>query len=231
MQKPLIITMGDPTGIGPEIIVKALLAGELDQSVCPLLIVGDGAVLQRAAAVFEAEAFISTDSLSVNGKTISFKQLTTLPASTLQYGQPDQACGQAMATYIDWAADQCLSGQAAGMVTAPINKKAINAAGIHFPGHTEMLAARCDVEKPMMILCTKTIRVALITIHIGIADVPGALSQEHIIERIKTFNHSLMHDYAVADPKIAVLGLNPHAGENGSMGLEDEDFVAPSIMP
>lgn len=229
MQKPLIITMGDPTGIGPEIIVKALLEGQLDQFARPLLVAGDRAVLQRATALFAAKARISEGSLTVNGKSLRLKSLTDLPIADLKYGQPDKQCGRAMATYIDWAADQCLSGEAAGMVTAPINKKAINDAGIDFPGHTEMLADRCGVERVVMMLAGDKLRVCMVTTHMPLAAVAAKLSIVEICETIRITDNSLRCQFGIKNPRLAVLGLNPHAGESGLFGDEEQQIITPAI--
>ncbi len=229
MQKPLVITMGDPTGIGPEIIVKALLDGELDRFASPLLVAGDTAVLKRAANLFGAATDDATDMLSINGKRIHIKNLTRLPANDLQYGAPDQDCGRAMATYIDWAAEQCLSGLAAGMITAPINKKAINDAGVDFPGHTEMLADRCGVEKVVMMLAGDRLKVCLVTTHLPLADVATTLTTEAIVETIRITEHSLRAQFSVERPRLAVLGLNPHAGESGLFGDEEQRLIIPAI--
>ena len=229
MQKPLIITMGDPTGIGPEIIIKALLEGQLAQLEYPLLLAGDGAVLKRAAGLFDVVAKITDDSLTVKETAVQFKNLTDLPAADLNYGEPDQACGRAMVTYIDWAADQCLAGEAVGMVTAPINKKAINDAGIDFPGHTEMLADRCGVEKVVMMLAGDKLRVCLATTHLPLDAVAANLSSEAILETIRITDRSLRCQFGLKNPRLAVLGLNPHAGESGLFGNEERQIISPAI--
>ncbi len=146
-EKPIILTMGDPTGVGPEILLKALLTGAFDGISRPLLVAGDPAVLLRAAAVFGAEATVTpeqglaTHRLAVDGRSLAIRALSELAAGQLAYGRPDGACGRAMVAYIEWACDRCLAGEAAAMVTAPINKAAIRAAGSPFPGHTELLAS------------------------------------------------------------------------------------------
>jgi 4-hydroxythreonine-4-phosphate dehydrogenase len=229
MQKPLIITMGDPTGIGPEIIVKALLEGELDQFTTPLLVAGDVTVLQRAASLFAAEAVADAGAISINGMRLPVQNLTRLAVDDLQYSDPDQECGLAMATYIDWAAEQCLSGQAAGMITAPINKKAINDAGVDFPGHTEMLAARCDVDKVVMMLAGDRLKVCLVTTHLPLSEVATTLSMEAIVETIRITERSLRTQFAIERPRLAVLGLNPHAGESGLFGDEEQRLILPAI--
>lgn len=229
MQKPLIITMGDPTGIGPEIIIKALLEGGLDRFSRPLVVAGDLLVLQRAAKLFGVDAVLSDEAITLNGKSLLVKSLTGLPAEDLQYGQPDRACGEAMAAYIDWAADQCLAGDAAGLVTAPINKKAINDAGIAFPGHTEMLAARCQVDKVVMMLAGDRLKVCLVTTHLPLVEVASAISTEEILETIRITARSFRRQFGIEHPRLAVLALNPHAGESGLFGDEEQRLIVPAI--
>jgi len=227
--KPLIITMGDPTGVGPEIIVKALLEGAFDAVDGPLLVAGDRAVLQQAAAIFTDDVVAKEDRLLIEGRSLAVNNLTSLPADTLEYGRPDRACGEAMATYIDWAARQCLAGTAAGMVTAPINKKAINAAGIDFPGHTELLADLCGIDKVVMMLAGERLRVCLVTTHLALSEVPSALSVEEITETIRITADSLQRQFGIKAPRLAVLSLNPHAGEDGLFGNEETCLIGPAI--
>jgi len=228
MSKPLIITMGDPTGVGPEIIVKALLSGTLAGSP-PLLVAGDLGVLQRAARVFGAESRIDGERLVVNGRALAVRSLTHLAAEQLAYGQPDRDCGAAMAAYIDWAAAECLAGRASGLVTAPISKKAINAAGIAFPGHTELLAERCGVDKVVMMLAGAKLRVCLVTTHLALSEVPAVLTTAEILTTIRITDTSLRQQFGIERPRLAVLGLNPHAGEAGLFGDEEERIIAPAI--
>ena len=227
--KPLIITMGDPTGVGPEIIIKALLEGAFDAVDGPLLVAGDRAVLQQAAAIFTDDVVAKEDRLLIEGRSLAVNNLTSLPADTLEYGRPDRACGEAMATYIDWAARQCLAGTAAGMVTAPINKKAINAAGIDFPGHTELLADLCGIDKVVMMLAGERLRVCLVTTHLALSEVPSALSVEEITETIRITADSLQRQFGIKAPRLAVLSLNPHAGEDGLFGNEETRLIGPAI--
>lgn len=235
MSQPLIMTMGDPTGVGPELILKALLDGVFDAVARPLLVAGDLGVLQRAARIFGVEtkvttaAGLATHALTVDGRQLRVTTLSTLDAERLAYGQPDLACGRAMADYIEWAAARCLAGEAAGLVTCPINKKAINAAGVCFPGHTELLAERCGVAKVVMMLAGPRLRVCLVTTHLGYKEVPAALSAAEILATIRITDHDLRRHFGLAQPKLAVLALNPHAGEGGLFGDEEQQLIAPAI--
>lgn len=233
--KPLLITMGDPTGIGPEIIIKALLAGAFDRLAHPLLIAGDSGVLLRAARIFgvngEIEAGGTADEvlLRFGQRTLQVKNLSTLPADALVYGAPDRACGAAMLAYIEWACAACLDSRAAGMVTAPISKAAIRAAGSPFPGHTELLAARCNVSKEVMMLAGDRLKVALVTTHHALAAVPALLSTAEILATIRVTDAALRRHFGLAAPRLAVLALNPHAGEGGQFGAEERTIIAPAI--
>ncbi len=235
MQKPIIITMGDPTGVGPEIIIKALRAGAFDAISRPLLVAGDAEVLQRAAAIFGQSAELrpkepgTPASLLIEKRQLMVQPLSKLPADKLAYGAPDIECGTAMAAYIDWAAQQCLTGEAAAMVTAPINKAAIRAAGIKFPGHTELLADRCGVERVVMMLAGEKLKVCMVTTHIPLDLVSQQLNRDAILETIRITNAALRRDFSLDKPRLAVLALNPHAGEGGLFGDEESLLIAPAI--
>lgn len=240
MKQPIIITMGDPTGVGPEIIMKAWLEGNLSDGQRPLLVAGDGAVLQRAASIFGAEAAVevldqggpeelASHRLLCGERSLLLKNLSELPAAELAYGEPDLACGQAMIRYIEWACDRCLSGEAAGMVTAPVNKQALRAAGCEAPGHTELLAARCGVEKVVMMLAGSRLRVCLVTTHLAYSAVPAVLTPEEILSTVQISDAALRRFFSLDSPRLAVLALNPHAGEGGQFGDEEQRLIAPAI--
>jgi 4-hydroxythreonine-4-phosphate dehydrogenase len=235
MTLPTVVTMGDPTGVGPEIIVKALIAGHFDALSGPLLVAGDPGVLFRAAALFGAPCSVAaatglaTHTLSIGRRTLAVHALSNLPIEELRYGDPDAACGQAMLDYIEWACERCLAGDAAAMVTAPINKGAIRGAGCDFPGHTELLAARCGVEKVVMMLGGERLKVCLVTTHLPLRKVPEILTKEEILETIRIVDSSFRHFFKMERPRIAVLSLNPHAGERGLFGDEEERLIAPAI--
>ncbi len=232
--KPLLVTMGDPTGVGPELIVKALLDGSFAGVARPVEIIGDAGVLARAASIFGYDVDIATGQDSVcqlhlGGQKLFVRALSELAVETLDYGQPDIACGQAMVDYIEYAIARCLAKTAAGIVTAPINKAAINAAGYHFPGHTELLAERCGVAKVVMMLAGERLKVCLVTTHLALCEVPDALSQTEITETITITATALRNQFGIEQPRLAVLALNPHASENGLFGDEEEKIIAPAI--
>lgn len=237
MNQPLIITMGDPTGVGPEIIVKALLAGSFDNLSRPLVIAGDTGVLRRAARLFGvtatleavAGAGLGTHRLSLGDRHLTVQPLSVLDAEALHYGEPHAACGRAMLDYVTWACDRCREGSAAGMVTAPISKSAIHQAGCHFPGHTELLAERCGVERVVMMLGGDRLKVCLETTHLSLRDIPAALSTAAILASLRIIDAAFRRFFGIARPRVAVLALNPHAGENGLFGDEESRIIAPAI--
>jgi 4-hydroxythreonine-4-phosphate dehydrogenase len=134
-----------------------------------------------------------------------------------------------MAGYVDWAAEECLTGDAAAMVTAPINKAAIRAAGIKFPGHTELLADHCGVNRVVMMLAGERLKVCLVTTHIPFDLVSQQLNKDAILETIRITDTALRCDFGLKQPRLAVLALNPHAGESGLFGDEESLLIAPAI--
>jgi 4-hydroxythreonine-4-phosphate dehydrogenase len=134
-----------------------------------------------------------------------------------------------MADYISWACDVCIDGDAAGMVTAPINKQALRAAGVDFPGHTEMLADRCQVDEVVMMLAGERLRVCLVTTHCALREVPQRLTAERILTTIQIASTALQQQFGLEHPRLAILALNPHAGEGGLFGDEEKRHIVPAI--
>jgi 4-hydroxythreonine-4-phosphate dehydrogenase len=236
MHKPLIISMGDPTGVGPEIIAKAWLDDAFEKIARPLLVAGDTAVLQRAARLFDKDCVVTetsgglgTHMLQTGKRKLAVRALSQLPADRLPWGKPDTACGRAMLDYVEWACDMCRTGQAAAMVTGPINKQAILAAGCDAPGHTELLARRCGVDKVVMMLGGERLKVCLVTTHLALKDVPTALTEKEILETIRITDAAFRRFFQLRKPRLAVLALNPHAGEGGRFGEEESRIIAPAI--
>ncbi len=236
-QTPLIITMGDPAGIGPEIIIKAVLGGELDNVLERLVVAGDIAILQRAAQLFGFTAAINSDHTSTGTKVVlnlgqralRIMPLSQLDPATTPFGKIQPECGRAMLDYIEWACAQCRSGHASAMITAPIHKEAINLAGCKFPGHTELLAQRCGVGKVVMMLGGTRLKVCLVTTHIPLRAVADAINAAEIDATIQITNSAFQRYFTTTPPKIAVLALNPHAGEGGLFGDEEQRLITPAI--
>ncbi len=232
---PLALTLGDPAGIGPEIVVKAWHA--LRRSGPPFLVVGDaqslasasaggGSILRPILAPSEARA-VFRDALPV----------LDLPLrSPVVAGQPSAASAAAIIQWIETAVGLALSGAVCGVVTAPIAKAPLYQAGFKFPGHTEFLGKLTATKQfegargPVMMLTARDLRVALVTIHEPLAKVPGLLSIEAIVNTSLVTAQSLQRDFGIAKPRLAVAGLNPHAGEGGGIGREEIEIVAPAIQ-
>ena len=237
MLKPLIITMGDPTGVGPEIIVRALAEGAFEGLAHPLIVAGDLDVLQRAVSVCGYEFRhrqgsslpLATDELVIGSHLLPLRVLSRLDLVQQQFGKPEISSGRAMADYIQWACDACVAGNVAGMVTAPINKEVLRAAGVAFPGHTELLADRCQVGEVVMMLAGEKLRVCLVTTHCALREVPQRLNAERILTTMRIAASSLKRQFGIKNPRLAVLALNPHAGEGGLFGDEEAQHIAPAI--
>lgn len=195
------ITMGDPAGIGPE-LVRAVAAGAPD-----VVVYGDGPLL----AGLDAEVVAVT----------SLAQVTP--------GAPSVATGRAQLAYLEAAVADARAGKLAGLVTAPIHKASCKAAGFDFPGHTEFLADRLGAAAVTMMFAGPRMRVSLATIHHALADVPRQLTIEHVATAIVQTAEALARDFGVARPRIAVAGLNPHAGEQGHFGDEETRVILPAI--
>jgi 4-hydroxythreonine-4-phosphate dehydrogenase len=234
MDAPVIITMGDPAGVGPEIIIKAWLDGAFEAFERPLVVAGDIAILQRAARVMNCPVTFEPGQqgdviLKHQQRQLCVKPLSFLDPADVPFGQIQAECGQAMLDYIEWACEQCRSGKAAAMVTAPIQKEAIRAAGCNFPGHTELLAERCGVDKVVMMLGGERLKVCLVTTHLALRDVPQAVTGDEINATLRVTDAAFRRYFTSGAPRIAVLALNPHAGEGGLFGDEEQRLIAPAI--
>jgi 4-hydroxythreonine-4-phosphate dehydrogenase len=233
MEKPVIaITMGDPTGVGPEVIVRALAEPEI-AGICRPLVLGDVAAMERAIAVTgEHLEFETVSSGAIGGETapgvVQLLPLSRLTIEEMEYGRPGMAAGQAMYSYIASAARLCLAGEVAAMTTGPISKEALNRAGHNYPGHTELLAELTEARQFVMMLAGERLKVTLVTIHEALKDVPRLLTVDRILSTILITHHDL-HRYFRKNPRIAVLALNPHCGEGGLFGDEEERIIQPAI--
>ncbi|MBL6851825.1 MAG: 4-hydroxythreonine-4-phosphate dehydrogenase PdxA [Alphaproteobacteria bacterium] len=205
--KPILITMGEPAGIGPEVAVAAYkgLGGRIGTH--PLKLVG-------APNVFDG----------FDGELIR----TKAPAVRVP-GKPEPNNGQAVIQAIELAVGEALAGEAAAVVTAPINKAALARVGFAYPGHTEFLQALTNAPRAVMMLAGETLRVVPLTVHMPIADVPKTITTEAIVETGEIILAALKREFGIASPRLAVAGLNPHAGEDGVLGGEDGAIIVPAI--
>ena len=231
---PLALTLGDPAGIGPEIIVKAWRVLRLSGP--QFFVVGDAQSLASApTATAGIMRRISSpdDVASVFADAIPVLDLPL--TSPVVAGQPSKASAAAIIRWIETAVGLALSGTISGVVTAPIAKAPLYEAGFRFPGHTEFLGDLTAIARfegargPVMMLTAADLRVALVTVHEPIAKVSSRLSVEAIVRTGLVTTEALTRDFGVAKPRLAVAGLNPHAGEGGSIGREEIDIVEPAV--
>ncbi len=229
------ITMGCPVGIGPEIILKFASNFCGDNRFQPVVI-GDVGVLLHCARRLGIHAEIKPWRVGDKAKPGSimvhqpvYDRGMTLSASELTWGQPSLSTGLAMAACIEEAVRLVQSGDLSAMVTCPIAKSALQAAGYAYPGHTEMLADLCQTSDYAMMMAGTSLRVTLVTIHQGLAQVAACLNQEKIFHLIEMTGKALQIDFGLHEPRIAVAGFNPHAGEGGIFGDEEGQIIAPAI--
>ncbi len=226
--KPLVITMGCPVGVGPELALKLFAAGQ-DNAV----VIGDRETLAWCAAATGLPAPLSPwhpgDEIRPGTIPLYCPRDSELSRDDLQWGTPSAKTGRAMGRYIEEAVALIKDGWASALVTCPITKTALNAGGYHFPGHTEMLAELCASKRFAMMMAGSSLRVTLVTIHTALASVPALVSQQSVAEMIDITWQALHHDFAIASPRLAVAGLNPHAGEDAMFGSEEGEAIAPAI--
>lgn len=240
--KPLAITQGDPAGIGPEIVAKAFRDAPADLHGC--FVVGDVATLRRAAQAIVrpgvprvpvAQIAEPADVLDVPPRCVPVLQLPGIPGPQ-PWGQIGAAAGRAAADSVVWAARAALRGEVAGLVTAPLHKEALAAAGVAFPGHTELLQAEAAAHQGVslaqmpvrMMLASDELRTVLVSIHMSLRDAIAAVTTDNVLQTLQITHAALVRSLGRA-PRIAVAGLNPHAGEGGLFGNEEAEVIAPAI--
>ena len=231
--KPLVVTMGDAAGIGPEIIARAFALGELHDAV----VIGDAGVLRRAGAAMTAVIDSPDDLAEVPPGCLPLVQPPGLPdgLAALAQGAVDARNGAAAARCIEHAVALVLAGAGSAIVTAPVHKEALAAAGVLYPGHTEMLqalaaAAGVGAEPPpvRMMLANDQLRVVLVTIHLSLRRAIEAVTFDAVLQTLR-IAHRAAAAWGLRQPRIAVAGLNPHAGEGGLFGDEEQLVIAPAI--
>ncbi len=210
--------MGDPAGVGPELALKALASRRV-RSVARPFIIGDLALLRRVAKLLGLR----------EPKEDEVLNLSALKASDAKPGRPTRESAAAMISYIEKAAALATEGSADAIVTGPINKEAALLAGFTMPGHTEFLAKLTKTKDFAMMLGGSSLKVILVTIHEPIKKLPGLVTEERVLKTIKITNKAFKKYYGIKRPRIAVCGLNPHAGEAGKFGTEDITSVEPAV--
>lgn len=232
---PVVVTMGEPAGIGGEIVLKSWLRRR--EGLPPFVVIDDADRLATLAA-----------SLKLDVPIVRYERLETrqpggsLPEDALPVlhcplarpavpGRPDAANAPAVVHAIERAVQLVMTGAAAALVTAPVHKKVLYDGGFRFPGHTEFLAALAgEGIRPVMMLAGEVLRVVPVTIHVSLRRAIESLRTEDIVEAASITGAALRHDFGIAFPRLAVAGLNPHAGEDGAMGREELDIIAPALQ-
>ena len=231
-KSPLALTMGEPSGIGPEIAVKAWLARH-DRPVPRFTYVGDPATLDTAADALGIEV-ATEDAADAAGAAACWNDAIPVRRVELSEpavpGTPSPANAPATIGAIERAVDMVRDGTASGVVTCPIHKSALYAAGFRHPGHTEFLAELAGGgAKPVMMLAVGSFRTIPVTIHMSLASAIAALTSDLIVETAEIVNNDLRRFFGLDAPRLAISGLNPHAGEDGTMGMEEKTIIAPAI--
>lgn len=226
------ITHGDTNGVGYEVIMKCFSSNDILE-LCTPIVYGSSKIMnyhRKALGLQTTQVNITRNAGYVKDSTLNVVDVINEDVK-IELGQPGKQAGKAAFMALEAAVSDLKKGVIDVLVTAPINKENIHSEEFAFPGHTEYLEASLgDGEKALMILCSDKLRVALVTTHLPIAQVAGAITKEMIVEKLKAFDTSLQQDFNVQKPRIAVLGLNPHCGDNGVIGNEEKSIIEPAIQ-
>ncbi len=226
----LALTMGEPAGIGGEITLKAWTAAQSGANV--FFAIDDPARLRSLAETLGLDTAIEEINEPAQAAAVFPRALPVLTqplAAPAVPGRPDGANADAVLASIRRAVEATLAGEAAAVVTNPINKKVLADAGFRHPGHTEFLSELCGGATPVMMLACPGLRVVPVTIHRPLRDAIAELSTEAILSAARITAAALRSDFAISEPRLAIAGLNPHAGEDGMLGSEDRDIIAPAV--
>lgn len=218
-RRSIAITMGDPAGVGPEICLRALANKELAED-GPIVVVGNREILGRVAERVELAAPAGND--------LRIIDVPMSDPAAVEPGAVRTECGAAALDAIELAVRECLDGRFAGMATCPIHKVAIHQAGCKFPGHTEMIASTCKTQRFAMMLYSPQIAVSFLTLHVALSTARRRLSIEHTIEVIELTASTLRRIHG-REPRLVLLGFNPHAGEDGLFGDAEGDVLIPAL--
>jgi 4-hydroxythreonine-4-phosphate dehydrogenase len=234
MARPLALTLGEPAGIGPDIAITAWLQRN-ELSLPPFYLRGDGDFLRDRARTLGLD--VKFAEVGVEDALATFADalpvVATGSAATARPGQPDGSSAAAAIASIRQAVDDVVAGRAGAVVTNPIAKSVLYRAGFHHPGHTEFLAELASsggrTPQPVMMLWSSALAVVPVTIHLSLRDAIAQLSTDLIVSTARIVASAMKHQFGLAHPRLALSGLNPHAGEDGSLGTEEQSIISPAI--
>jgi len=235
LQSPLAISMGEPAGIGPDLIVS-LFARREELSLPPFIVFGNAALLkaraERLGIEIETSEPIAADATSQFAQCLPVINFGTPMADAP--GTPSRETAKPVMDYISGAVRAVMTGACRGLVTAPINKAVLKRGGFAHPGHTEFLGELCSSPAapvtPVMMLTYASLRVVPLTIHVPLADVPGLITPQRIVTHVRVVARDLKARFGIGEPNIAITGLNPHAGEDGEIGRDEIERIRPAIV-
>lgn len=227
------ITMGDPAGIGPEIIIKTLSRPGVSQK-CRPVVIGDRAILEKALSLTKSPMGLVSiphpDQYSGQKGAIHLIETSDLAPDSTLLTSPTPETGRAMEAYITTGVDLALEGAIEGLVTGPITKTGLKMAGSPFHGHTELIASRTGTANFAMMLAGTRLKVVLVTIHMPLSRVAGSLTPDEVVRVIRLTHEALRTRFGISEPRLAAAGLNPHAGEEGLFGQEETEIIRPALI-
>jgi len=230
-KRPILgVTMGDASGAGAEIVIKALTQPTV-RSLCRPIAIGDAATFRQAARIVGSDTPVRgierLADATFDDSTVEVLDLRNIDLPKLVYGQVSAMCGQAAYECVVKAVELALAGEIAAIVTSALHKEALNLAGHNFAGHTELLAHLCGVQKVTMLLTAGSFRVSHVSTHVSLREAIERVKQQRILE-VTRLTHAAMRSMGIAQPRLALAGLNPHAGEGGLFGNEEELEIRPA---
>ncbi len=221
--RKFFISPGDPAGIGPEITLKALAKNKNIQE--NFILAGDKNLFQHLISLNNLDLNLIEENSQDNG--VSFKHFPL--ENKVSLGKPDISNANYIIDILSYGALGCLKNEFKGLITGPVNKELINKSGFEFSGHTEFLADISNVKKVVMLLMNTKLKIALLTTHIPLSEVPSKISKKNLEETVSIIHEELKKTWKIENPSICLLGLNPHAGEGGFIGYEEEEILKPFV--
>ena len=223
------ISIGDPNGIGPEVILKALSKSSIVEKITPVLYCNE-----RILSFYEKHLNVSLNYVFVDSPSSAIKNKINIVSFEINSfevrpGEVNKEAGEIAFKSLNFACNDLLNKETDVIVTAPINKDNIQNKKFNFMGHTEYLTSKCKQNKSLMLMAHNNLRVGLVTNHVPVNHISKNISQENILEKLTLFHNTLKKDFNLKNPKIALLGLNPHAGDNGLIGSHENNIIIPTI--